>query len=51
MFFESVENHNYSLKMLVVFFIEKLKAVMNKSNPIEMVEEFEKWFMIFDKEK
>lgn len=50
-FFENIENDTYSLKMLVLSFIEKIRTVLSKNNPIEVIEEFEKWIKFFTNEK
>lgn len=46
-FFETIENETFNLKMLVVSFIEKIKSVLMKSNPVEVIEEFEEWLKLF----
>lgn len=50
-FFESVETDTYNLKILVASFIEKIRTVLMKNNPVEVVEEFEKWIKFFTNEK
>lgn len=50
-FFESVETDIYNLRILVMSFIDKIKAVISKNNPVEVVEEFEKWVKFFTSEK
>lgn len=50
-FFESVETDIYNLRILVMSFIDKIKTVLSKNNPIEVVEEFEKWVKFFTSEK
>lgn len=37
--------------MLVMSFIEKIRSVLSKPNPVEVVEEFERWVQFFTKEK
>lgn len=46
-FFETIENETFNLKMLVVSFIEKIKLVLSKHNPVEVIEEFDKWLKLF----
>lgn len=50
-FFESIESDTYNLKMMVATFVDKIKQVLTKSNPVEVVEEFDKWLKIFTNEK
>ena len=46
-YFESVETDIYNLRMLVMSFIDKIRTVLEKNNPVEVVEEFDKWFNFF----
>ncbi|CAI2373824.1 unnamed protein product [Moneuplotes crassus] len=50
-FFESVETDIYNLRILVASFIEKIKTVLTKNNPVEIIEEFDKWVKFFTTEK
>jgi len=50
-FFESVETDIYNLRMLVMAFIDKIKTVLTKNNPTEVIEEFDKWVKFFTAEK
>lgn len=47
LFFESVETDIYNLRMLVMSFIDKIRTVLEKNNPVGVVEEFDKWFNFF----
>jgi hypothetical protein len=50
-FFDSLESDNYSLRMLVASFVDKIKSIFKLNNPIDLVNEFEKWLKFFAIEK
>ena len=50
-FFDLLESDNYSLRMLVASFLDKIKMIFKASNPIEIVIEFDKWLKFFAIEK
>lgn len=50
-FFDNLESDSYSLRMLVLSFIDKIRSILKSNSPVELVDEFDKWLRFFANEK